>query len=63
MTNYPPGVTGNEPEIAGPYHEYMAWRYCRVCERNETHDVTQMHFGDPEQATCRGCYSVSELPW
>ena len=32
MSNYPPGVTGNEYEIAGPDFEVEHERECPVCE-------------------------------
>jgi len=32
VSNYPPGVSGNEFEIAGPDFEDDATRYCSTCE-------------------------------
>ena len=32
MSNLPPGVTGNEYEIAGPDYEDEAVRYCPKCD-------------------------------
>lgn len=31
MSNYPPGVTGNEPQIAGPSYEEEVERTCGSC--------------------------------
>lgn len=32
MSNYPPGVTGGEYEVAGPDAEEEQERFCRHCE-------------------------------
>lgn len=32
MSNYPPGVTGNEFAIAGPDHEYEKADWCPQCD-------------------------------
>lgn len=32
MSNYPPGVTGNEYAIAGPDHELERDAWCNECE-------------------------------
>ena len=34
LSNYPPGVTGNEYEIAGPDSEWEETRYCEKCEKD-----------------------------
>lgn len=39
MSNYPPGVTGNEYEIAGPDREFTDERDCEGCGRLSTVDV------------------------
>lgn len=39
--NYPPGVTGNEPEIAGPMYEEWEEYYCDHCEEDTQHEVTE----------------------
>ena len=36
MSNYPPGVTGNEYEIAGPDSEWESEEYCAKCEKTTT---------------------------
>ena len=33
LSNYPPGVTGNEYEIAGPDNEWEENYYCQKCEK------------------------------
>ena len=33
LSNYPPGVTGNEYEIAGPDDEWESEHYCGTCEK------------------------------
>lgn len=44
LSNYPPGVTGNEFEIAGPDKEWEIERECPVCAETGTG-------GDPSGAT------------
>jgi hypothetical protein len=34
LSNYPPGVTGNEPYLKGAEWEQELERYCEVCEEN-----------------------------
>ena len=34
LSNYPPGVTGNEYEIAGPDSEWEDTNYCEKCEKD-----------------------------
>jgi len=38
-SNYPPGVTGNEYEIAGPDFESEGDRYCDQCEKESFHFI------------------------
>ena len=35
LSNYPPGVTGNEYEIAGPDSEWEEELHCDKCEKDE----------------------------
>lgn len=32
LSNYPPGVTGFEDEIAGPLFQHESQEYCRHCD-------------------------------
>ena len=34
LSNYPPGVTGNEYQIAGPDSEWEETHYCEKCEKD-----------------------------
>lgn len=42
MSNYPPGVTGHEPQIAGPRREVEESREVGPCERFEGVNVVQV---------------------
>lgn len=53
MSNYPPGVTGNEYEIAGPDREFTDERECDHCDRLVTVDVVQYRW--EEWWTCPAC--------
>ena len=46
MNNYPPGVTGNEYEIAGPDYEVEVEGYCPNCD-------------DPTRLKEHGCQGVA----
>lgn len=58
MSNYPPGVTGNEFEIAGPDREFTDIRPCMACGRVEEVDVTG--YGWEEWWTCPRPECLSE---
>jgi len=53
LSNYPPGVSGNEYEISGPDWEQETTRYCDLCRQER--DVTV--YGHQRQAwwTCPVC--------
>ena len=56
MSNYPPGVTGNEFEIAGPDREYSAERECdRVFGCGEISTVWVIGYRDEEWWDCPKC--------
>ena len=45
MSNYPPGVTGNEYEIVGPDEEWEEMRYCPTCD-TKTEGMCQSYGSD-----------------
>ncbi len=53
MSNYPPGVTGNEYEIAGPSYEEYEDRECPECEEPRR-GLTQA-YGHEAWWTCESC--------
>lgn len=53
MSNYPPGVTGNEYEIVGPDREFETFRECESCEIVSWVDVTG--YGWEEWWRCPKC--------
>jgi hypothetical protein len=56
MSNYPPGVTGNEWQIAGPYAETEETLDCPECEKETLHAVvTLRRFDDVDSVTCTEC--------
>jgi hypothetical protein len=60
VSNYPPGVTGNEYEIAGPDREFEDERTCPDCDQVSIVDVTG--YGWEEWWTCPWCKAeVSEV--
>ena len=53
MSNYPPGVTGGEFEIAGPDYEMDAARFCPYCQHKTTgYDV---EYGQEAWYACEEC--------
>lgn len=57
--DYPPGVTGNEYEIAGPDHEWEAERWCSNCQASTTH--TCQSYGGEAWASCEVCDQTEEI--
>ena len=55
MRNYPPGVDGREPEVAGPAEEYIESLWCETCGKNTAHDVTRRDWNSPQVAKCWDC--------
>lgn len=59
MSNYPPGVSGNEYEIAGPDREFTDERDCSNCDRTAVVDVTG--YGWEEWWTCPYCAGYMQV--
>lgn len=59
MSNYPPGVTGNEYEIAGPDYEDYTDRSCWHC--SNTAGNLQQGYGKEHWVICGGCYLRTDL--
>ena len=59
MSNYPPGVTGNEPQIAGPDSERQDRdeRECAQCDFNDEVTIEEVRYGytTMEYWTCPEC--------
>ena len=53
MSNYPPGVTGHELEIAGPDREMVLERECDYCEF--TGDMDCYEYRGVITCTCPEC--------
>mgnify|MGYP003679321021 FL=1 len=51
MSNYPPGVTGNEYEIAGPDYERESDTYCSECGAQ----MIAQGYRDRHWMTCPAC--------
>ena len=62
MSNLPPGVTGNEWQIAGPDWEDEEQHRCVPCDAVTTHAVVSYH--GSTWKTCEVCLheSVIEVP-
>lgn len=58
QSNFPPGIRGDEPQIAGPDREYEAWRFCEACDNDTTHIIWR--YGLTEALECRECGHESE---
>ena len=58
MSNYPPGVTGNEFEIAGPNREYEEVRECTEC--GEEVEMLVQTFHNEAWADCPSCHAANE---
>jgi len=58
VSNYPPGVTGREYQIAGPDHDYEEDRTCEKCGERCEHYVEQ--YEGCEWATCTECGHTTE---
>ena len=61
MTNYPPGVTGNEYQIAGADYERDVCHNCATC--HATQDGTEQGYGDERWFICSVCDEITDLPW
>ena len=59
LSNYPPGVTGNEYEIAGPDSEWEEDLYCAKCEKTTTFSCES--FQKQRSGVCSECESDIDL--
>ncbi len=59
LSNYPPGVTGNELEIAGPDFDCTGVEFCRHCD-SEQEGVVAGYRGD-QWFTCARCDEITDL--
>ena len=59
LSNYPPGVTGNEYEIAGPDDEWESEHYCEKCEKTTTFRCES--FRKQRSGICSECESELDL--
>ena len=57
--NYPPGVTGNEYEIAGPDSEWEETHYCEKCEKDTVFSCES--FQKQRSGICSECDSDIDL--
>jgi hypothetical protein len=57
--NYPPGVTGNEYEIAGPDDEWEDELHCKKCEKITTFNCES--FRKQRSGICSECDSDVDL--
>ena len=60
MSNYPPGVSGNEFEISGAEYEWEEERECEKCERVTWHTM-QSHRDRGVWGWCDNCDNEIEL--
>jgi transcription elongation factor Elf1 len=58
-SNYPPGVTGREYEIAGPDREWEEHRTCIHCGKDEV--VTLQAYGSQVWFHCQSCGTENDL--
>ena len=59
LSNYPPGVTGNEYEIAGPDDEWESEHYCEKCEKDTMFSCES--FQKQRSGICSECDSDIDL--
>ena len=59
LSNYPPGVTGNEYEIAGPDDEWESEHYCEKCEKDTIFSCES--FRKQRSGVCSECDSDIDL--
>jgi len=59
-SNYPPGVTGNEYEIAGPDYETEVDGECPVCGKSNV--LWEWCVGGNRWIECSNCDHYRELP-
>ncbi len=59
LSNYPPGVTGAEYEIAGPDFESTDMVFCEHCDRDQQGVVSG--YGGDQWFTCDRCDEVTDL--
>lgn len=55
LSNYPPGVTGREFEIAGADREESEQVECPECGNDAIEDVS--YFGEQRWWTCSACHA------
>lgn len=60
MSNYPPGVTGNEYAISGPEREWEEDRFCDECEKDTRH-TCQAHRDHGAWANCNECGQETDI--
>lgn len=58
MSNYPPGVTGNEWQIAGPLFENEVGGECPECGDDECLTWFQLDNSHEEEVSCGTCLST-----
>jgi len=58
-SNYPPGVTGNEYEIAGPDMESEDNRRCEECDKNTDHYIEG--YRGIVTIQCQACSDESDI--
>lgn len=64
MSNYPPGVTGNEWQIAGVFSEYDEERECPACEEETLVSVALLtRNADRESCECLTCGYQWDAPY
>ena len=51
LSNYPPGVTGNEFEISGPEREWEEYATCPTCHT----EAKMLHQSHPERGVWAFC--------
>ena len=59
LSNYPPGVTGNEYQIAGPDSEWEETHYCEKCEKDTV--FSRESFQKQRSGICSECGSDIDL--
>ena len=58
--NYPPGVTGNEPEIAGPYGLRYVRGWCESCNQEQRGELIKWVLGH-WRFTCDECQAETAI--
>ncbi len=60
MSNYPPGVTGNEFQIAGPDYEREIDGECSECGQSKC--LAELGYRSDRWLQCSACNRVEDLP-